>query len=181
MEPTFIVLFIINLIAGFGFAFPLSRLLTGIKPARFRRQYAALIGIYFIESISISMGMGIPVFNIGMAFIWGIVFGLKLRECATAKKILKASFYLTLYTCLPAVSFISVPVMVLIGGENILSAADGSNFGIPDLVIWPLNTILGFYSAVIIGAVIFKTVITTGEVSLILHLSNKKKLTQHKS
>ena len=174
MEPTFIVLFIINLIAGFGFAFPLSKLLTGIKPASFRRHFAALIGIYFIESISVSMGMGIPVFNVGMAFIWGIVFGLKLRECAPAEKILKASFYLTLYTCLPAVSFITVPEMALIGGQNILSAADGFSFGIPDLVIWPFNTILGFYASVIIGAVIFKTVITMGEVSLILHLSNKK-------
>ena len=175
MESTVIVLFIINLIAGFGFAFPLSKLLTGIKPAKFLRHYTAVIGIYFLESVSVSMGMGIPVFSIGMAFIWGIVFGLKLREFSPVKKILKTTFYLSLYTCLPAVSFITVPAMALIGGRNILNAADGYSFGIPDFLFFPFNTILGFYTAVIIAAVIFKTVITAGEVSLILHLSDKNK------
>jgi hypothetical protein len=62
----------------------------------------------------------------------------------------------------------------LVGGrtiaETILSTEAGAELGVPDFVPWPLNTILGFCSALVIGTVVLKTVITTGEVSLLIHL-----------
>jgi len=46
--------------------------------------------------------------------------------------------------------------------RSILSAGDGSRFGVPDFLPWPLNTILGFCVSVVLVAVIGKVVITTG-------------------
>jgi hypothetical protein len=58
----------------------------------------------------------------------------------------------------------------LVGGGHILSAQEGTSFGIPDFLPWPLNTILGFCSALLIGTLVFKMIITTGEVGLLIHL-----------
>lgn len=117
-----------------------------------------------------------PVFSVGLAFVWGIVFGLRLRARASANQVLKTSFLLSLYSSLPAVSFVLIPLLVSIGGRDILSAEEAIRFGIPPFLHlpWPLNTILGFYAALAIGAVIFKTVITTGEVSLLIHQGKRK-------
>jgi hypothetical protein len=170
-------LIIVNLVAGLGCAFPLARFLSQVnnKPIRFFRYFTILIGIYFVECVAIATGMGIPVFSVCLAFVWGVVFGFWLRYRASIRQVLKASFFLSLYTSLPAASFIIIPVMVWIGGQNILSAEVGARFGIPDFLHlpWPVNTILGFYAVLVIGAVVFKMIITTGEVSLLIHLGEK--------
>ena len=106
--------------------------------------------------------MGIPVFSIVLAFVWGFVFSSWLRTRVINRQVLKSSFFLSLYSSLPAASFIVVPVLVWIGGGHILSAEEGVRFGIPEFLPWPLNTILGFYAALVIGAVVLKTLITTG-------------------
>ena len=108
--------------------------------------------------------MGIPVFSIVLAFAWGVVFSSWLRTRVMNRRVLKSSFFLSLYSSLPAASFIVVPVLVWIGGGHILSAEEGVRFGIPEFLHlpWPLNTILGFYAALVIGAVVLKTLITTG-------------------
>jgi hypothetical protein len=64
-------------------------------------------------------------------------------------------------------------VAALVGGGHILSAQEGTSFGIPDFLPWPLNTIFGFFVALVIGTVVLKTVITTGEVSLLIRLGEK--------
>lgn len=61
----------------------------------------------------------------------------------------------------------------LVSGGSIFSVEEGFRLGIPYFVPWPLNTILGFCTALVIGTVVFKTVITTGEVSLLIHLGEK--------
>ncbi len=174
MDPVY-TLIVVNLIAGFGFAIPLLGLLgKGYKnPIRNFRCFAILIGIYFIESVAIAMGMGIPVFSVGLAFAWGIVFGSWLRRThISTRGILKGSFLLSLYSSLPAVSFVIIPLSCWINGWNVLSVVEGARFGIPEFP-WPLGTILGFYGFCAIGAVVLKTVITTGEVSLLIHLREK--------
>lgn len=168
-----ILLVAVNLAAGFGFAVPIARLLAGIsgRPGRFLRCLAVLIGTYFVECVAFSAGMGTQVFSIGLAFVWGIIFGLWLRRRAAPQKVLKTSFLFALYSSLPTASFcILIPVAALVGGGHILSAQEGISFGIPDFLPWPLNTIFGFFAALVIGTVVLKTVITTGEVSLLIRL-----------
>lgn len=144
------------------------------KPQKSLSHYfVLLVGIYFMEGVSLVLGMGIPVFSVGLAFILGVVLGLWLRSRTTARDCLKQSFFITLYACLPAVSFIFVPIMAGINGRNIVSAVEGIGFGIPEFLPFPFNTILGFYAVCIIGAFILKMVITIGEVSFIILLGNE--------
>jgi len=166
-----------NLLAGLGCAIGLAKMLGKVnnKPKRFLRYWMALVGIYFVECFAVSAGMATQVLTVGLAFIWGIVFGLWLRARAPALKVLKASFFIALYSVLPTVSLILIPAMMWIGGDNVLSAEEGARFGIPRALHlpWPVNTILGFFGAIVIGTAIFKTVITVGEVSLLIHLGEK--------
>jgi len=168
------VLFGLNVIAGFGAGLPLARALSSVRgqPDRARRYLAALIGVYFFEGLAMGMGMSIPVFSIALAFVWGALFGWWLRRCRPLRGAVKAGLWMALYTCLPAVSFLLLPLAAAMDGWNVLSTADGVRFGIPEFLMlpWPLSTILGFYAAMIIAAVAFKVVITWGEVALVLHL-----------
>lgn len=180
MESTesilFIALAVMNLAAGFGCAIPFAQLLGKVngRQKRFFRYFVILIGIYFLECVAFPVGMATQVFTVGLAFVWGIIFGLWLRSRAPAREVLKTALFLSFYTCFPTASFcILLPVIRLIEEGNILSATEGIGFGIPDFFPWPLNTILGFCLALIIGTVVFKTVITTGEVSLLIHLGEQ--------
>ena len=176
-DHTYISLLIaVNLVAGFGFAAAIVRLLGKVdgKPKSTCGYFVVLIGIYFLESVAFGAGTTAHVISLGLAFLWGIVFGLRLRTRASAAEALKISFFLSLYSCLPAASFyFFIPAVKLITGVNILSAAEGAGFGIPNWLPWPINTILGFYGALVIATVVFKTVITTGEVSLLIHIGQK--------
>jgi hypothetical protein len=67
---------------------------------------------------------------------------------------------LSLYACLPAVSFLSVLVPLAVGGWPLLSVEDGKRFGIPAFVPWPFCTLLGFVLTVSASAAVFKTAIT---------------------
>jgi len=142
---------------------------TGGKPRTAFRYFAILIGVYLVECAAVVIGMGIPVFSAGLAFVWGIVFGLWFRRAAApAREVLKTAFFLSLYTSSPALSFLVVPLLMSIAGWSILSVEAGAQFGIPSFLPWPLGTILGFYTALALGAAVFKTVITTGEVRFLL-------------
>lgn len=171
-----IVLTAVNLVAGFGFSVPIARLLSKLtgKTKRFFRYFAMLIGIYSLECVAFSAGMATQVFSIGLAFVWGIVLGLWLRRRASSVKVLKASFFFALYTCFPTASFgVLILVAKLVSGSSVTGIAEGVRFGIPYFVPWPLNTILGFCTALVIGTVVLKTTITTGEVCLLIHLGEK--------
>ena len=172
MDFVVFALILANLAFGFGFAFPMAKLLREVQgePGGLFRYYAMLIGVYLLESVVLMIGMGIPVLNVGLAFVWGFVFGRWLRARTSRKQAQRTSFWLSIYSSLPAISFVLVPVFAAIGGWNIVSATDGVRFGIPEFLYlpWPVNTILGFYVALIVGAVAFKIVITVGEVSLLI-------------
>ncbi|MGB2805189.1 MAG: hypothetical protein WBD64_09890 [Candidatus Zixiibacteriota bacterium] len=171
-----IVLVVVNLAGEFGLSRPIARLLGRVtgKPESFFRYFAMLIGIYLLESVAFPAGMATQVFSIGLAFVWGMVFGLWLRGRAPSDKVLKASFFVALYTSLPTASFgILLLAAKLLSGSNVLSMEEGVAFGIPYFVPWPMNTILGFCTALVLGTAVLKTAITAGEVSLLVHLGGK--------
>jgi hypothetical protein len=168
------ILIAVNLAAGFGCAVLIARML-----GRARREgkgtfryFVIAVGVYFVECVAIAMGMGIPVFSMGMAFVWGIIFGWWLRGRGPAREVLRQSFFLSLYSSLPALSFVVIPVLWSFGGP-VLSVAEGADLGIPGFVPWPLNTILGFYVIPAVCAAVFKILVTTSEVSLLIHLGEK--------
>jgi hypothetical protein len=163
----------VNLILGFGFALPVARLLSGMfeYPKRFLYYYAILVGLYFIESASVVIAMGIPVLSIGLAFVWGIIIAYRFRNHSSLRKIQKTAMIITFYSSLPAASFIVLPLFLSYNGWDILSILDGGRLGIPYIFPWPLNTILGFYSACAIGAILFKTVIAFCVVNLFMHVT----------
>jgi len=175
MEPAEYIVVTLNLVAGLSFAFPLSRLFSRLdrESPRVFRYYVIFIGIYFLECVAIVSMMLVPIISIGLAFVWGICFGLWLRARTSPHKARKTSFYLSLYSSFPVVSFIVVPVLALFAGRPILSAEEGVSFGIPSFIPWPMNTILGFYAFLAIGVAVLKTVITTGGVRLLFHFKEK--------
>jgi len=67
-----------------------------------------------------------------------------------------------------------VPLFVWFAGWSITSAKAGADFGIPVLLPWPMNTILGFYAVLVSGAVVLKTLITTGEVRFLLRVRKSR-------
>ena len=171
-----IVLVSVNLLAGVGCAIPISRLLRNATAGqvKFSHWLVILLGVYFVECAVLVFGMGIPVLSVALAFIWGIAFGRWLRSHTPVGKALRAAALVSLFSSLPALSFVLVPLMAWLGGWSVLSAAAGAGFGIPEFLPWPLSTILGFYVAMATGALLLKAVITTGEVSLLIHLTRPR-------
>ena len=176
MDVAEIILVLVNLCLGLAFAILLSKRLSVLIPGprRIFRYFILFLGIYFIECVAIVAAMLLPIFSVGLAFVWGIFFGLWLRKHASARKVLKTSFFISLYTIFPAASFILVPLFGLVSGWDILNAAEAARFGIPDFLYWPFNTILGFYLILCTGIFILKTTITPGIVSLIIHLKKNQ-------
>jgi len=175
-DALIVALIAFNLLAGFGGAIAIARLMEKINNKRTRalRYLLPLIGIYFVECAAFCAGMATQVFTVGLAFIWGIIFGLWLRKRVSVRMATKTALWLALYGCLPTASFcVLIPMAWLIGGGNILSAVEGVAFGIPDVLPWPTNTIMGFCAALLIGTAIFKTVITAGVVRLLIHRGQK--------
>jgi hypothetical protein len=159
-----------NLAAGFGFAVPIAKQLRAISGSQkgILRYVAMLLGIYFLECVAFTWGMCTQVFTIALSFIWGVLFGLWLRGVAPAGKIMRTCLFVALYGCLPTISFAAVVFIVwVIAGNGLLNVEQAYQFGIPDFVPWPLNTMLGFCIALAAGTIILKTVFTMGIAGLI--------------
>jgi len=73
----------------------------------------------------------------------------------------RAGAWFAVYSGLPALSLILVPVIATCAGRNVLSAQDGLRLGIPAFFPWPFTTILGFFGAAAVGAFTLKLLITT--------------------
>jgi hypothetical protein len=109
------------------------------------------------------------IFSILLSIEWGILFGLWLKGIAPQKQIIRQMLFVSLYGCLPAVSFAVILLVVwVISGNGFLNVEQAYKFGIPDFVPWPFNTALGFCVALAAGTIILKTFITTGIVALIV-------------
>jgi len=138
------------------------------KKNRFLRYLVMMLGLYFLECVAFTWGMCTQVFTIALSFIWAVLFGLWLRGIAPVKKIIKTCLFVALYGCLPTVSFAAIlSVVWAIGGKGLLNVEQAYQFGIPDFVPWPLNTMLGFCIALATGTIILKTTVTTGIIALI--------------
>ena len=176
-DVVLLILVGVNLVLGFAGAIPVARALGKLNgnTTKVRRLFAVLIGVYFIEAVALTMGMGIPVLNVCLAFVWGLVFGVWVRGRASPREVLRASTYLSLYSSLPAISFLVIPLLVWAGGGAVFSSEAGRRFGIPDFLPWPVTTIAGFYGACAVGAAVLKGLITTGEVGLLVHLWNRRR------
>ena len=156
-----------GLILGGFLAVGFSRLTQ--KQNRFFKYLVLSLGLYFLECAAFAGGMCTQVFSILLSIEWGILFGLWLKGLAPQKQIIRQMFYISLYGCLSTASFaVILLVFWLISGNGLLNAEQARNFGIPDFVPWPLNTMLGFCVALAAGTIILKTTITTGIVALIV-------------
>ncbi|NIM48038.1 MAG: hypothetical protein GTO05_00140 [Gemmatimonadales bacterium] len=172
MDAAEYTIILVNLGLAAGCTFPVARLLAraGGNRRRVRRYCAMLIGVYVAEAVAFSAGMATNVFSVGLAVVWGTALGRWLRHSESPEReMLKTALCFSLYSCLPAISFLSVFLLVALAGWPILSADAGARFGVPAFVPWPANTLLGFFGIVIGSAVVLKTVITTGEVHLLIH------------
>lgn len=168
-------LVITNLIAGFGGAVPLAKELGRLmgKPNRFLCYFAMFVGIYFLEGIAFTFGMCTQVFTIALSFVWGAIFGLWLKDFAPKRSIIRQMLFVSLYGCLPTVSFaLIISIFWVVNGNGLLNVEQAYQFGIPDFVPWPLNTILGFCVALAAGTIILKIVFTTGIAALIIRKKN---------
>jgi hypothetical protein len=138
------------------------------KRNHFLRYFAMMLGLYFLECVAFAFGMCTQVFTISISLVWGAIFTSWLRNIVPAGKIIKFCLFIALYGCLPTVSFAAVLfIFWVIAGNGPLNVEQAYQFGIPDFVPWPLNTMLGFCVALAAGTIILKTVFTTGIVALI--------------
>jgi len=170
-------LIITNLFAGFGCALPIAnslKKLTG-RMEKFFRYFAMLLGIYFAECIAFAAGMCTQVFTVALGFVWAVLFGLWLRDIAPAKEVLKTTFLVSLYGCLPTCSFAVILVIIwVIGGNSLLNVEQADKFGIPQFVPWPFNTMLGFCAGLAIGTILLKTAVTTGTASILIRCGRNR-------
>jgi hypothetical protein len=144
------------------------------KQNRFFKYLMLSLGLYLLECIAFAWGMCTQIFSIILSIEWGILFGLWLKGIAPQKQIIRQMLFVSLYGCLPTVSFAALLLVVwVISGNGFLNVEQAYKFGIPDFVPWPLNTVLGFCVALAAGTIILKTFITTGIVALIVRDKGK--------
>jgi len=175
MDITASALVALNIAVGFSLAPFVSRVFTRVSTSSGSafRNGILFIGIYAAESIALIIAMGMPLFSIGLAFIWGIIFRKRLKKDLSRQELKIFSFWLSLYSSMPIVSFIIVPIIALIRGWHILDSVQGTHFGIPGFLPWPLDTIFGFFMVVIITALMLKVLITMYELRVIVFLKNR--------
>jgi hypothetical protein len=166
----FLALAVTNLVGGSIIGAFLAKGFARLTDKRnhFFRYFAMMLGLYFFECIAFAFGMCTQVFTISISLVWGALFSLWLRNIVPAGKIIKTCLFIALYGCLPTVSFaVLLCIIWVISGNGLLNVEQAYNFGIPDFVPWPINTMLGFCVALAAGTIILKTVFTTGIVALI--------------
>lgn len=151
------------LLAGYGWSLArhLSRRFPG--PRSPGSWMAILVGIYLAECVAFSASMATNILGLALAVVWGLVFRHGFRFLPRRDTI-RSSLALSAFTCLPALSFLSVLAPLAWGGWSLVSADDGYRFGIPAFVPWPFCSLLGFFLAVTLSALVLKTAITTAVV-----------------
>ena len=181
-EYIVLALIITNLAAGFGLAIPFAGQLRTISHSQkgILRYFVMLVGIYFLEGVAFVCGMCTQVLTVALGFVWGVLFGLWLRDIAPAKEVLKTAFFVSLYGCLPTCSFVVIlSAAWAISGNSLLNVEQAYDFGIPQFVPWPFNTVLGFCVGLAIGTILLKTAITTGTVSLLVRCGRNQAMVNH--
>jgi hypothetical protein len=178
VEETILITVLIasNIAAAIAGAVLLGRMLgrLRVRPQRWRRYAIALVGVYFVECVAFAIGMCTQVFTVALAFVWGIVFGLWLRGRAERTKVAKASVWVALYTVLPTASLcLAVPSAFVAGGQSLFSGRQAAEFGIPDFLPWPVNTVAGFFGVLLLGTLVLKLGIMLAEVLMLNRVAVK--------
>ena len=164
-------LIIVNVVAGAGgaylFAHGLRRIGTGERSIH--RLFGVFASVYFVECVAMVLGVGIPVYSIFLSFVWAAVFGMHLSKWESKAAVRKTSFILSIYTSLPVMTFVIVPITALAGGRDIAGVGSGIRFDVPQhtFVPPPLGTILGFHIMMAAAGFALKTLITMGGVALV--------------
>ncbi len=174
MDSAEIVIIAVNAVFALGLGWPLAVLLSRLGPRRRgrARSFAVVLAVYLVEAAAFAASMATNVLSIGLAVVWGLRMGswvLKPRTPMDESRRITRLF--AFYTTLPAMSFLSVPVVGLLGGWAVLSGEAGARFGIPAFLPWPFNTILGFCAIVAAVAVLAKVAITTSVAGLVIRRS----------
>ncbi len=162
-----VILASIYLLASVIFAIPLAISFAKIQNNSKRkfRNFVLLQIVSFIECVAFVFGMATQIFTILLGVVWGLFLGRRLRKRTDWRKAYRISLAFSLFSCLPtAVLSITVPIVRMFLGGNIIDTQQGLAFGIPSFFPWPLNTILGFYFFLLIGTLILKTAITISAV-----------------
>ena len=167
MVQVTILLLIVNAVFAGVLGFRLARHLarSGAGTASLPMWLLALWGMYLAECVAFSASMATNLLGMVLAVVWGLVFMRKLQSRPSTEQ-RKDAFLIAMYTCLPAISFVSLLPLLMIGGWSILTVEAGRRFGIPGFVPWPGSCLLGFFLMVAGVAVVFKTSITVGIVSM---------------
>ncbi|HEY4759914.1 MAG TPA: hypothetical protein VIH42_04975 [Thermoguttaceae bacterium] len=169
-------LILTNLAAGFGFAIPLAGLLakTAGQHNKIMRYFVLLVGVYFLECVAFPLGMCTQIFTFALAVVWGIVLGLWLRDKTESQKAIKVATAFSLYGCAPTISFaVCLSILWLIAGKGLFNAQQAGEFGIPQFVPWPFNTMLGFCAGLVAGTIMIKIAITSGLVKWLVRHSKQ--------
>jgi hypothetical protein len=164
-----------NLAVGIGLAVLMARQLRSISGSRkgIFRYFAMFGGIYFLECVAFAFGMCTQVFTITLGLVWGVLFGLWLKVLAPKRKIIRHTALIAFYGCIPTVSFaLALLIFWVVSGNGLLNIEQAIEFGIPDFVPRPFNTMLGFCVALTAGTIILKTAFTTGIAAFIVRVKS---------
>lgn len=164
MDAAGLTLVIANLIFGLGGAALLAGPLSEAKaePNQVRWNFGLLVGVYVLESASVAASMATMILPIALAFVWAAVLGRWLRRSgAPIPKARRTAFAFAVYSSLPALSLVLIPIVAAFCGRNVVSAQEAVRFGIPAFVPWPMNSILGLFTVIPVGTLILKVLITT--------------------
>lgn len=165
MNSAELAILLVNVALALTFGIPLSRMFCRASLVRIdsHKALVLLLLVYLIEGLAFTASMATSVVNIALAIVWGALLGLRLRsKDFTRKAVLRLSGAFALYSSLPAMSVVTVPVACAVSGWSVGSVSAGRSFGIPDFVPWPANTILGFCVAVGFGTMVMKVGLTVG-------------------
>lgn len=153
IEPMAIVI-----ILNIGLAFATGLLLAtrleayGSPQRRWWTWLLILLGIDCVECFAFCASMATNLLSYGTAILWCLIFARSLRPSEMR--------LLGLYSCLPAISFLTMLWLLHRAGWGLTDRQEGYRFGIPSIVPWPFCMVLGFVVAVSLSAVLIKMAIT---------------------
>ena len=158
------VVAVIELILALGAGLVLANRLTTHASPRHRPWLWLLIlmGINVAECLAFSASMATNLLSYALAVVWSLVFANKLQT--------QEMRLLSLYTSIPAISFVAALQPLHRAGWGLLTSQEGYRFGIPQIVPWPFSTVVGFVVTVSVAAVLGKLVITFAMPAFLSHI-----------
>jgi hypothetical protein len=162
----------LNLAGGLAGAWLLTNVLSppAARPKLRALLFLVCLGVYCLECVAFAAGMATQVCVLALAVVWGIVLGRWLPYVVSLRRSWRVLVLVGGYTSFPTLSFcILLPLAFALGRGSIVSPQAGLEFGMPDFVPLPLQTVLGFCLALGCGTLFLKCVITTVVASWVSH------------